>query len=92
MLATANEVEILSATTDGVISREPSLEHLELYGIADVLRDSREALTGDSTVWEVKHQQTDLLNFSTRANASLEPGGVLAKGGLKTPKRLSAEV
>ncbi|UQV53640.1 hypothetical protein [Corynebacterium pseudodiphtheriticum] len=92
LLASANEVEILSATTDGVISREPLLEHLELYGIADVLRDSREALTGDSTVWEVKHQQTDLLNFSTRANASLEPGGVLAKGGLKTPKQLSAEV
>ncbi|WP_426727230.1 hypothetical protein ACEN2B_01295 [Corynebacterium auriscanis] len=91
LLAAANEVEIFSATTDGVISREPTLEHLELFGIAEVLRDSREALTGSREVWEVKHSQDDLLNFSTRANASLEPGGVLAKGGLKTPKQLSAE-
>lgn len=86
LLATANQVEILSVTTDGVISAEPDLEHLDLFGFADVLRDSRVALTGDSTVWEVKHSQDDLVNLSTRANASMRDGGVLAKGGLKTPK------
>lgn len=86
LIAACNEVEVYSVTTDGLISPVASLEKLELFGIADVLRESRVALTGDDRVWEVKHEQSDLLNFSTRANASLEDCGVLARGNLSTPK------
>lgn len=86
LIAACNQVDVYSVTTDGLISPVPSLEELDLFGIADVLRESRVALTGDDRVWEVKHEQSDLLNFSTRANASLVDGGVLARGGLSTPK------
>lgn len=87
LLAVANQVEILSATTDGVISSCDDLESLDLFGLADILRDSRRALAdGDDSIWEIKHEQSDLINLSTRANVSLESGGVLAKGNIKTPK------
>ena len=87
LLAVANQVEILSATTDGVITSCDDLESLDLFGLADILRDSRRALAdGDGSIWEIKHEQSDLINLSTRANVSLESGGVLAKGNIKTPK------
>lgn len=85
LLAVANSVDILSVTTDGFISTVLDIESLPCFGIAEIFRDSREAITGDKTVWEVKHKQSDLLNLSTRGNVSLDPGGVLAKAGLKTP-------
>lgn len=77
LLAISNEIEILSVTTDGFITRESNIEALECCGIADVFRDSRGALTGDRTVWEIKHLQDDLLNFTTSANISpsYEGGG-----------------
>lgn len=87
LLAVANQVEILSATTDGVITSHGDLESLDLFGLADILRDARLALADDDSIWEIKHEQHDLINLATRANVSLEEGGVLAKGGVKTPKR-----
>ena len=86
LLAVANSVDILSVTTDGFISTVLDIESLPCYGVAEIFRDSREAITGDKTVWEVKHKQSDLLSLSTRGNVSLDPGGVLAKAGLKTPQ------
>lgn len=86
LLAMANEIEILSVTTDGFITAVEKIEALECFGIADVFRDTRLALADDPTVWEVKHKQDDLVNLSTRGNVSLSAGGVLAKAGLKTPK------
>lgn len=86
LLAMANSISILSVTTDGFITAEKDIEDYDCFGIADVFRDAREALTGDRTVWEVKHHQDDLLNLSTRGNVSLLEHGVFAKAGLKTPE------
>lgn len=86
--AMLNEVVVLSVTTDGFISPEEFIEEFECFGLAEVFRESRMALVGDPTVWEIKHRQKDLVNLTTRGNVSLEPGGVLAKAGLKTPKHI----
>ena len=86
LLAVANEIEVLSVTTDGFITAVEEIESLECFGIAKVFRNARLALADDPTVWEVKHKQDDLVNLSTRGNVSLSAGGVLAKAGLKTPK------
>lgn len=86
LLAVANEIEILSVTTDGFITAVEEIESLECFGIAEVFRNARLVLADDPTVWEVKHKQDDLINLSTRGNVSLSDGGVLAKAGLKTPK------
>ena len=88
LLAMSNEVDMHSTTTDGFIAPNESVEEYDCFGLADVFRDSREALVDDRTVWEVKHQQDDLLNLTTRGNASLQDGGVLAKAGLKTPAHI----
>lgn len=86
LLAVSNQTEILSTTTDGVITVDDDLEKCDLFGLADILRESRHALAGSDEIWEIKHQQSDLVNLSTRANVSLEDNGVLAKGGVKLPK------
>ena len=85
LLAKANEVALYSVTTDGGIFDLDCIDHLESFGLSDVFRDSREALVGDRTVWEIKHRQSELLNVTTRGNVSREPGGVLAKAGMKSP-------
>lgn len=64
-----------SVTTDGFISDVPRdiLENLDLFGFKKILEDTRLYLTDgkDKTIWEIKHMQDDLLNFSTRGNVSL---------------------
>lgn len=74
-----------SATTDGFISNIPLdvLSSLDLYGLAPFIHFARSYLTdGKSELfWEEKHTQNDLLNFTTRGNVSLEPGGVCAHNG-----------
>lgn len=96
--AMSNQIELISVTTDGFITLEPDVEDFDCFGHADVFRDARRALVGDPTVWEVKHQQDDLVNLTTRGNSSLKVGdvdvggddlpGVLARAGLKTPAHL----
>lgn len=61
------------------------------FGLRECLAESRAVITDDANpkVWEVKHEQTDLLNITTRGNASLivaDPdnnvlGGVIARNG-----------
>lgn len=92
LLATMNQIVerggcLYSVTTDGFITDvlAHEVEALDLYGMADLLRESRQALTGDPTVWDLKHAQADLVNFTTRGNVSLHPGGVCAHNGLKVP-------
>lgn len=92
LLATMNEVlangrRVFSVTTDGFISDMSchEVESLDLYGMADEVRDARVALTGEARIWEAKGEQNDLLNFTTRGNVSLSPGGVCAHNGLKIP-------
>ncbi len=61
---------------------------LDLFGLAPFLRKVRGDVTGgkDDSIWEKKHWQCDLLNLTTRGNASLEPDGVLAHNGWNPPK------
>ncbi|WP_241733741.1 hypothetical protein [Micrococcus luteus] len=77
-----------SCTTDGFITdAELSVvDGLDLFGLGQLWRDSREALTGSRDMWERKHFQTDLLNVTTRANFSRQSHGVLAHGGYKLPE------
>lgn len=88
LLAMANLIPILSVTTDGFITPVKDIENIDCFGIADVFREARQALSGDPTVWEIKHYQDDLINFSTRGNVSLLDHGVLAKAGLKVPESI----
>lgn len=84
---------VYSATTDGLITDMPfeKFNTLPLFGLRECLTESRMLITDESNpkVWEVKHEQTDLLNITTRGNASLtvaDPehnilGGVIAHNG-----------
>lgn len=67
------------------------VDGLDLFGLADLWRESREALTGSRQMWEEKHHQSDLLNINTRANFSREPHGVLAHGGYKLPEGIEED-
>ena len=64
-----------SVTTDGFISNieEENLKKLDLYGIREFVEEARCYLTDgeDSEIWEIKHAQNDLVNFTTRGNVSL---------------------
>lgn len=90
LLATMNQIvdrggSVYSVTTDGFITdfSVDEVASLDLYGLAEPLSESRTALTGDPSIWEAKHQQDDLVNFTTRGNVSLSLGGVCAHNGLK---------
>jgi len=88
LLGMANEVDLVSVTTDGFITDVPDVETFGCFGASDVFRDARQELVGDPEVWEVKHTQDDLVNLTTRGNVSAVDGGVLAKAGLKTPREI----
>ena len=64
-----------SVTTDGFISNCPMdiLKGLDLYGICEYMKQARLYLTDgkDPEIWEIKHHQDDLVNFTTRGNVSL---------------------
>lgn len=79
-----------SCTTDGFITDAPFdvVDSLDQLGLGEIWREAREALTGSREMWEQKHQQSDLLNITTRANFSRQPGGVLAHGGYKLPEHI----
>lgn len=86
-----------SVTTDGFISDMPLriLKKLDLFGFRQCMEKSRLFLTdgADAELWEIKHSQSDLLNFTTRGNVSLVVsndakgivGGVCAHNGAKSP-------
>lgn len=77
-----------SVTTDGFISDCPEnvLKSLDLYGFRPFMEQSRLFLTGgsDKELWEAKHHQNDLINFTTRGNVSLLPHGVCAHNSAKS--------
>ena len=83
LLATQNQIAesgytVYSVTTDGFISNVPEdmLKAFDLYGLRDKLAGARLFLTNgsDPSIWEIKHIQKDLLNLTTRGNASLNTG------------------
>lgn len=80
LLAAQNQCHSLgymtcSVTTDGFISDIPegTLKSLNLYGLRPFMEQARLFLTDgkDSEIWEIKHCQDDLINFTTRGNVSL---------------------
>lgn len=78
LLAAMNELNTLgyrvfSVTTDGFISDAPEtvIKNLGLYGFRTLFETARFALTGDPSMWQLKHAQNGLLNFTTRGNVAL---------------------
>ena len=67
---------VYSVTTDGFITDADlqTLENLDLYGFTRLFQTARMMLVNDPTMWAVKHSQNDLLNLTTRGNASLIVG------------------
>lgn len=91
LLASLNQLSdlgftVYSVTTDGFISDAPFevLDSLDLYGFNDIFRSARVSLVGSNEMWSEKHHQTDLLNFTTRGNTSLEDCGVNAHNSFVT--------
>lgn len=91
LLAAQNQMNELgyvscSVTTDGFISNcpEEQLKSLDLYGFRRFMEQSRLFLTGDPELWEAKHHQNDLVNFTTRGNVSLLTHGVCAHNSTKS--------
>lgn len=81
LLSAMNQLEnlgykVYSVTTDGFISDAPEdvLVNLDLFGFTQKFQSARLALVGDPTMWATKHQQNDLVNLTTRGNASLNVG------------------
>jgi hypothetical protein len=98
LLATMNQItesgsQVYSVTTDGFITDMSlgAVNGLDLYGLAGYLQEARTALTGDPAIWEQKHQQDDLVNFTTRGNVSLSPDGVCAHNGIKRPEGIVSD-
>lgn len=98
LLATLNQLHDLgystpSCTTDGFITDAELavVDGLEMFGLSELWRETREALTGSRDMWEEKHTQTDLLNVTTRANFSRQATGVLAHGGYKLPEGIEED-
>ena len=77
-----------SVTTDGFISDCPYnvLAGLDLYGLRACMEQARLFLTDgkDAGLWEEKHHQDDLINFTTRGNISLLRHGVCAHNSAKS--------
>lgn len=86
LIAAQNQIHELgymtcSVTTDGFISNCPFdvLKQIDLYGFRQFMSQARLFLTGDDPeLWEIKHHQNDLINFTTRGNVSLLEHGVCA--------------
>lgn len=77
-----------SVTTDGFITDCPyeKLTKLDLFGFRRYMEQARLFLTDgkDAEIWEEKHHQNDLINFTTRGNVSLLPHGVCAHNSAKS--------
>lgn len=93
---------IFSCTTDGFLTNasDQQIEAASNGPIASEFRKSREALTGDATILEVKHRVRRPLGWRTRGQATLKQGEtaqgddvniVLAKGGIFTPAHLDTD-
>ena len=84
-----NSYNAYSCTTDGLITDMPfyKFEKLNMYGFNACLQSIRSSITGDpnAKAWSIKHAQDDLINITTRGNASFSVSGVFAKSNMTTP-------
>ena len=78
LLAALNQLDelgytVYSVTTDGFISDAPFdvVQRLNLYDFANLFMRTRMEITGDPSMWQMKHAQKALLNFTTRGNVAL---------------------
>lgn len=96
MNALPSSVCVFSCTTDGFLTNATADQVADASRgqICGLYRDSRDMLTGDPTVLEIKHQVRQPLGWRTRGQATLIEGTtdkgdgvniVLAKGGIYTP-------
>lgn len=96
MNALPSSVCVFSCTTDGFLTNATAeqIEAASQGQICGLYRSSRDMLTGDPTVLEVKHRVRQPLGWRTRGQATLIEGTsdkgddvniVLAKGGIYTP-------
>lgn len=79
--------QVISATTDGLISTEPLGDTLRLtkHELLERYVGTVHALYGaDTAPLEVKHTQDELLSVCTRGNVAPTVGGVCAHNGYKT--------
>jgi len=80
--------KVFSVTTDGFISNAPedALKNMDLFGFRQLLYGARMFLTDgvSGEIWEKKHEQMKLLNFTTRGNVAPTVGGVCAHCGAKS--------
>jgi hypothetical protein len=93
------EVCVFSCTTDGFLTNATASQITEASSgpLSEFYRQSRQKLTNDSTMLEVKHQVRQPLGWRTRGQATLKEGLtdkgdgvniVLAKGGIYTDYHL----
>lgn len=94
-----DNVCVFSCTTDGFLTNasEADIATASSGPLVALYAQSRDRLTGDPTVLEVKHRVRQLLGWRTRGQATLKEGGgapddksnvVLAKGGIHLPHYL----
>lgn len=73
-----NNYSSYSVTTDGLICNCPEdiFKTFDLYGLKSYMERVRLFLTENENpeIWEIKHVQDDLVNFTTRGNVSLYTG------------------
>lgn len=88
---------VFSCTTDGFLTNatQGEIDAASNGPIIALYRQSREDLTGDPTVLEIKHKVRQPLGWRTRGQATIQPGidskggsknVVLAKGGIRLPE------
>lgn len=93
------DVCVFSCTTDGFLTNasDSDIAAASIGPLVKLYAESRNRLTGDPTVLEVKHRVRQLLGWRTRGQATLKEGSgapddksnvVLAKGGIHLPYHL----
>lgn len=96
-----DKVCIFSCTTDGFLTNATAnqIAAASKGPICQLFGQSRDQLTGDATILEVKHRVRKPLGWRTRGQATLIPGNtdkgdgvniVLAKGGIYTEQGLDS--
>lgn len=86
LLAAQNQLDLAgyhsySVTTDGFITDADFaiLRSLDLYGFKEEMKKARIFLTDgyNPSIWQLKHAQNKLLNYTTRGNVALNTSGSL---------------
>lgn len=92
-----DSVTVASVTTDGFCSTatRDQLGFAASGPICQHLSRARSLISGDPTVWEIKHEAEQVLCWRTRGAATLKGGEdhtpILAMAGLKSPHRQKAQ-